>query len=169
MIGRSMFRRVLAGLGGLLAIFHVWLLASQAGAGRLTEPGLVLRWTLAAGLLAALFGLRQSGASLVRGRGAVAVWLLAALLHAPALPREHDGLASPALPETATAVLQVAAASLVVGLGLALIAAIAASGFPGPIARYRLPQACAGSVVRGRRMLFIVPRPPPLRHPRIRW
>jgi hypothetical protein len=163
-----MFRRVLVGLGGLLAIFHGWLLASQVGAGQLTEPGLVLRWTLAGGLLAVLVGRRRSGASLVGGRGAVAVWLLAALLHAPAMPVERHALASPALPQAATAVLQVAAASLVVGLGLALIAAISAGGLIGPIAEYRPPTGCLGLAIRGQRDLLIVPRPPPLRPP-LNW
>ena len=37
-------RKILAGLGALLALFHVWLFAGQIWSGRLSEPGLLVRW-----------------------------------------------------------------------------------------------------------------------------
>ena len=120
-----MLRRTLVALGGLLALFHGWLLGSQLWAGQLAEPGLVLRWAIAAGLVAALIGLRRSGGSMFWGRKAVCIWLLAALLHAPAMAGEQVGYESPALPEAVTAVIQIAAASVIVGLGLVLFAALA--------------------------------------------
>ena len=58
-------RKILAGLGALLALFHVWLFAGQIWSGRLSEPGLLVRWVLAAGLIAALVGLHRRGAPLV--------------------------------------------------------------------------------------------------------
>src|SRR5688572_27725663 len=92
-----MFRRLAAALGGLLVLFHLWLFGSQLLDGRLTELGPILRWLMALGLMAALAGLRCRGASLVKGRTAVAIWLLAALLHGPAIAGDTPGHASPAL------------------------------------------------------------------------
>ena len=118
-----MFRRLAAAFGGLLVLFHLWLFGSQMLDGRLTELGPVLRWLMAFGLVAALAGLRRSGASLVRGRTAVALWLLVALLHGPAIAdtTRHN---SPALAEVVTTLAQIASASVALGLGLALVAAL---------------------------------------------
>lgn len=164
-----MFRRILVGLGGLLALFHGWLLASQLWAGQLAEPGLVLRWAVAGGLLAALVGLRRSGRSMVWGRGAIAIWLLAALLHAPAVAGDRLEHESPALPEAVTAVLQIAAASVVVGLGLLLIASMERSRSARLPGASRPVLALVPGTARGLRALSSVPRPPPSRPPFARW
>ena len=119
-----MFRRLAAALGGLLVLFHLWLFGSQLLDGRLTELGPVLRWLMAAGLVAALAGLHRSGASLFRGRKAISIWLLAALLHGPAMAGGTLAHESPALAEVVTALAQIAAASLALGLGLALLAGL---------------------------------------------
>jgi hypothetical protein len=119
-----MFRRVAVALGGLLVLFHAWLLGSQLWGGQLEEPGLVLRWVIGMGLVAALAGLRRRGASMFWGRKAVAIWLLAALLHGPALTSSADQHASPAIPESVTALVQIAAASVALGFGLLLVALI---------------------------------------------
>src|SRR5688500_4038489 len=50
----AMFRRLAAAIGGLLVLFHLWLFGSQLLDGRLTELGPVLRWLVAAGLVAAM-------------------------------------------------------------------------------------------------------------------
>jgi hypothetical protein len=75
--------------GAALIAFHGWLLASQAAAGRLAEPGVALRWLLAAALVATLMALRQSRHSMW-GRNGVAIWVLAALLHGPAVASAND-------------------------------------------------------------------------------
>lgn len=155
-----MFRRIAAGLGGLLVLFHLWLFGSQLWEGQLAELGPVLRWAMAAGLAGALVGLRRSGASLVHGRKAVAIWLLAALLHAPAMG-DSQAPPSPALAEVVTTIVQVAAASLSLGLGLALLALV--------LRRVPARQlAIARAVGRGRvrpldpgRSLHVTSRPPP--------
>ena len=116
-----MFRRIVAAAGGLLVLFHAWLFGSRLLDGQLTELGPILRWVMAAGLVAALVGLHRGGASLVRGRKAVSIWLLAALLHAPAMAGDSVEHASPALAEVVTTLVEVAA-SLALGLGLALLA-----------------------------------------------
>lgn len=163
MVPLAMWRRTLTVLGALLVLFHAWLLGGQLWDGQLADPGLLLRWSLAAGLLASLVGLRRRGASLMGGRKAVAIWLLAALLHAPAVG--PSGLDSPALPEAVATVLEFAVASVIVGLGLVLLAAIAR----GPLARPRAAGRLAAARIPGaghrRRTLPVAPRPPPSRAP----
>lgn len=168
-IGSSMVRRILVGLGGLIGLFHGWLLVSQLWAGQLADPGLVLRWAVAGGLLTALVGLHRTGRSMVWGRGAIAIWLLAALLHAPAVAGDRIAQESPALPETVTAVLQIAAASVIVGLGLLLIASIGRAGSASPACACGPVLAVAARPDRGLRALSRVPRPPPSRTPFARW
>jgi hypothetical protein len=94
-----MLRRLLSGAGAALGLFHVWLFGRQAMEGALASPGLLLKWLAAFGLAAALVALRRKGVSLVRGRKAVAVWVLAALLHAPAIGERVSALDIPAVPE----------------------------------------------------------------------
>lgn len=155
-----MARRAFAVVAGLLIMFHVWLFGSQLWEGHLAEPGLVLRWVIAAGLVAALVVLWRSGASLIWGRQTVCIWLLAALLHGPAMA-DSSGQTAPALPETVTAVLQIAAGSVIAGLGLALLVALAGARILRPSARYRrvLVRRCASS--EAERSLHLAPRPPP--------
>jgi hypothetical protein len=158
-----MYRRILVSLGGLLALFHGWLLWSQLWSGQLAEPGLVLRWAVAGGLLAALVALRRSGVSAFWGRRAIAVWLLATLLHAPAAAGERIGHDSPALPEAVTALIEIAAASVIVGLGLVLLASIAGGLLARPLAAHRPALARVCGTVRLQRVLRFAPRPPPAR------
>ena len=91
----------------MLVAFHGWLFATQVAAGRLEDPWLVFRWTIAVGLIAALVAIRRSGASIWSRQG-IAVWVLAALLHGPAVATDFsDSVNKLALPETvATSVLQ---------------------------------------------------------------
>jgi hypothetical protein len=119
-----MFRRIAAALGGLLVLFHLWLFGSQLLDGRLTELGPVLRWLMAAGLVVALAGLHRTGASLFRGRKPISIWLLAALLHGPAIAGGTLAHESPALAEVVTALVQIASASAAFGLGLLLLAGL---------------------------------------------
>ena len=157
-----MFRRLPAALGGTLVLFHGWLLASQILKGELSDPGLVLRWMVAGGLVTALATLRRRGGSMFLGRKAISIWLLAALLHGPVVAGAvaHDG--SPALPEAVTALVQIAAASIAVGLGLVLLVARLA----GRLALAFDALAGAGlSHVRAfytARVLPFAPRPPPV-------
>jgi len=157
-----MFRRTIGGAAGLLVLFHVWLLGSQLWDGRFAEPGLVLRWTIAAGLVGALIALRRTGAPIVWGRKTVSIWLLAALLHGPTLAAGAGRFESPALPEAVTAVIQIAAASVMLGLGLALLAALAACVFAAHRSYLRaLPVLTCGLGDRPT-VPHVAPRPPPL-------
>ena len=110
--------------GAALVGFHVWLLASQWAAGRLvSDPALLFRWAAALVLAAALFWLGREGSSLF-SRRAVVIWLLAALLHAPAVASQTGDLQT--LPETAaTLVMQAAVTVGLLGVTIAALWLIA--------------------------------------------
>ena len=104
---RSLARTTAVVAGAMLVAFHGWLFAAQVAAGRLEDPWLIFRWTVAAGLVAAMIAICRGGAS-VWSRQGIAVWVLAALLHGPAVATDFSGsINSLALPETVvTSVLQ---------------------------------------------------------------
>jgi hypothetical protein len=164
-----MLRRVVPVLGAMLVLFHAWLLVSQLWDGRLADPGLILRWAIAAGLVGALVGLRQSGGSMLWGRKAVSIWLLAALLHGPAVVGEHSRSESPALPEAVTVVIQIAAASVILGLGLALLAALAAGVRSDRRVRLRPAPIRSHSGSNPYPLHRFAPRPPPVRSSFTQW
>jgi hypothetical protein len=120
---RSALRVASVVAGAVLVAFHGWLFAGQIADGRLADPWLVFRWIAAAGLIAALATVRVRGGS-IWGKQGVAIWLLAAVLHGPAVvANSSNALDALALPETAvTSVLQL----IVTGLGLALLTAMMA-------------------------------------------
>ncbi len=158
-----MLRKILSGLGALLALFHVWLFAGQIWSGELADPGLLFRWLLAAGLIAALVGLRRQGAPLFFGRQAIAVWLLAALLHGPALATRLDDGFSPMVPEVVATIGQIASALAGLTLAIAVLAAGAATIVAPALfllgLAHRLPRRTAVVLARSGRS----PRPPPAR------
>ena len=153
-------RRAAAVLGGVLVLFHVWLFLDRLWHGQLADAASLLRWAVAGGLTAGLWALHRRGVSLVRGRKAIAIWVLAALLHAPAVVGEHQAGHAPALAEVVTTVAQILGA-LSVGLALILLAVA--------LRRQVAPQlARARAVARGRvrpyaagRSLHCSSRPPP--------
>src|SRR6188508_2835865 len=102
-----MIRASLALAGAALIGFHGWLFAGQIAAGRFEDPWVVFRWIAAAGLVAALVAVRRDGVSIL-GRKSIAIWVLAALLHGPAIASDlQTDFNSFALPETvAASVLQ---------------------------------------------------------------
>ena len=118
-----MVRRVLGTAAALLAAFHLWLFAGQLWSGELGDLALVSRWIIAGGLTAALINLHRRGFSLVRGRHAIAVWLLAALLHGPALARNLD-LVPPSMPEVVSTIVQTIAGIGTIGTLLLVLLSI---------------------------------------------
>ena len=143
-----MFGRSVLVLGALLGGFHLWLLGNQAWSGQLSEPDLILRWAAALALAAGLVTLSRRGESLV-GRRAVVIWLLAALLHGPALGNDLDGFATPSLPEAVATLGQVLASVSVLALTLLAFA----SRRPRPSFSRRIGRA------------FVTPFGSPLLHP----
>lgn len=109
---RALARTTAVCSGALLLAFHGWLFANQAAAGRLEDPWLLFRWLVALGLTAALVAIRRNGRS-VWSRQGIAVWVLAALLHGPAVAgNAGHALDSLALPEAvATSILQLVTAT----------------------------------------------------------
>jgi hypothetical protein len=155
-----MLRRSVLGLGALLGGFHLWLLANQASSGQLSEPGVILRWLIAFALGTGLVAIKRRGGSLI-SRQAVAMWVLAAVLHGPALGNDVDGFATPALPEVVATVAQAAAA--VSALGLALLTLIALTlWFAHTGTGLVLPAApVSAGVLSALRSSGFLPRPPP--------
>src|SRR5215212_8722411 len=118
-----MIRLSLALAGGALVTFHGWLFAAQVAAGRLDDPWLVFRWVAAALLVAALIAARRAESSIF-GRKSVAIWVLAALLHGPAISDLQADFNSIALPETVASTVVQLLSSTALGAGLWLLAAL---------------------------------------------
>ena len=158
-----LIKRTLGLLGGAMAAFHGWLFVAQAADGRLEDPWLVFRWVAAASLIAALVAVRRNGDSLWSRKG-VAIWVLAALLHAPAVAGDA-GTVSFALPESAaTSVIEIlASAALAFGLwtlaGLLRPRRVVARPVPGPV----LGLAAASGYLAASITPQFCPRPPPAR------
>jgi len=108
----------------VLLAFHGWLLATQWAAGRLFEPGVIVRWLAAIAIGVSLTALYRSGASVI-GRKSMVIWLLAALLHGPAIAsRTGADLNLNAIPESAiTVVLQSTTIAAAIGLTFLLFTA----------------------------------------------
>ena len=102
--------------GALLVAFHVWLLAGSVSSGEFLEPERLFRWVIAAGLAAGIILLRRQGAALF-GRRAMVVWLVAGLLHVPAIANRLDSFDAP----VAASLTELALVSVAVGLGLRLV------------------------------------------------
>jgi hypothetical protein len=162
LMSRFRFLRQALILAGIALIgFHGWLFASQVADGRLGDPWVIFRWAAAAGLVAALVAVRRGGHSFF-GRKGIAIWVLAALLHGPAVTGRTD-LTSVALPETlATVVLQIASTTAL-GFGLWLLAAlVAVRRSPRVALRAFVPAFSAAGPLACGHALQLSPRPPPL-------
>jgi hypothetical protein len=152
----AVLRASAACTGLFLAGFHAWLLAQQAWAGQL-QYATSLRWVLAFGVVGGLVALRREGASL-RGRRATALWVLAAVLHAPAL---SDGSLPAQLAETSDVAIQMAGAVLGVAMAFSLARLAHARHSEPPLS----PLAAALPAIAIRRVSVghaFLPRPPPV-------
>ncbi|HUF48786.1 MAG TPA: hypothetical protein VMM93_13295 [Vicinamibacterales bacterium] len=158
-----MVRGALVSAGALLVAFHVWLFAGQIWSGELAHPGVALQWVVAGVLVWALGRLRRQGESMFRGRRAVAVWLLAALLHAPAVADRLDAPGALALPEV-VATLASSAIGTTAAVGFVLLLGLLA----GLVGRFRPVVGFRPSRIRSigpysyDSFLRFAPRPPPL-------
>ena len=141
-------------------MFHGWLFVSQAVAGRLWDPWVIFRWLAAAALIAGLAALHRRGNRLVSRKG-IALWLLAALLHGPAIA-DNENFQTFAIPEAAaTSVLQVLS-SAGLAISLWMLATLLAARRTALRRRPSLPSAVAVSnrFAAGHAARFS-PRPPP--------
>jgi hypothetical protein len=157
-----LINRTLALAGGALAVFHGWLFASQAAAGRLEDPWVIFRWMAAAALILALVAVHQRGTP-VWGRKGIAIWLLAALLHGPAIA-DNESFKTFALPEAAAASVLQLVSSAGVALTLWMLATLLAARRTTARPLRALVPIIAGTArfAAGHASRF-APRPPPLR------
>ena len=96
-VGRTAWRMLsaLLGLGtATLVAFHVWLFWGQWQLGQLADPLLAVKWGGSALIVATLVALQRRGIPLFRGRQALVIWTLAAVIHVGA-----DSTAIAASPE----------------------------------------------------------------------
>jgi hypothetical protein len=160
-----MLRRCAFAAGALLAAFHAWLLAAQVWSGHVAQPDVLLRWVVAGALVAGLIALGRRRQPLVFGRQAVAVWLLAALLHGPALANDLDGFATPSMPEATVTLVQssLVATALALALLVMWLRGVVAGAAPrvGALSLAPVP-ARRVDALSG---LGFRPRPPPLHQP----
>jgi hypothetical protein len=154
----GVFAPLMAVAGTLLAAFHAWLLGKQAWTGQL-DYDTSLRWLLAFGLVCALLALRRYGVSL-RGRRATALWVLAAMLHGPALADAvQPGAPVPA--EASGVAIQIAGAAV----GLALVIAFARIARSRRVMDSRAPLAGPSRLANVPQLVVtsaFLPRPPPI-------
>lgn len=156
-----MIRRALLLVGAALAAFHVWLFAGQVWSGALTDPGLIFRWLLAAGLIGGLVILKRQGESLVWGRKAVALWVLAALLHGPALANRIESPGAVPIPEIVVSLTQsIAGLIVLVGLGL-FLAGLGARRRPAFVASSCQAACVSAPALHLSAGYRFAPRPPP--------
>ena len=155
-----MIRKVLKTAGALLVLFHVWLFARDAWAGELVDLGLVARWAVAAGLTWALIALRGQGASLGRSRRAVTIWVLAALLHGPAIAGPLEVADLPVAPVVAASLVPAAVTLASLLVLLALGAARWRHSTAVVRLAFRTSHACLGALAPGSHLPF-AQRPPP--------
>lgn len=144
-----------------LAGFHAWLFAGQVAAGRFDDPWVIFRWAAAALLIVALAVIWRTGESMF-GRRSIAIWVLAALLHGPALAA--DGFETFAMPEqAATSILQISS-SLVLVAGLWALAGLLAARRRHVLRLSTLaPVFAAADPLAAGITHHFSPRPPPLR------
>lgn len=119
---KRVIRVVLALAGGTLFGFHGWILANQVAEGGLDDPWVIFRWILATLLVVTLVSLHRQGESMW-GRGAIAVWALAAVLHAPAIAKNSPVDLGP-LPEAAVVTMAQVMSTAALGAGLWLLGAL---------------------------------------------
>lgn len=159
-----MIRAGLAIAGAALVGFHGWLFVGQVAAGRLEDPWLLFRWIAAVTLIAALVAVRRGGESIWE-RKSIAIWVLAALLHGPAIASDlQTDFNSFAMPETvATTVLQIVS-SVALGVSLWLLAGLLLQRRRSVLIHYATVPAfvvAGGRAPRSAR--HFSPRPPPIR------
>jgi hypothetical protein len=93
---RLIWRIVLRLLGSGLVLFHGRMLWQRWADGSLADLSVATQWLASALLLAGLVLVYRRNASLLRGREAVVVWILVALLHGmAAMPADQILAAEP--------------------------------------------------------------------------
>jgi hypothetical protein len=103
-----------------LVVFHASILYNHLLDGRLADPGVAFRWVIGGLLAGSLVAFRRMGISLVRGRRALVIWVLVALLHV-STARTVSAPLFDLTPEDAAIMLVVLPAAAPVLLGAVLL------------------------------------------------
>jgi hypothetical protein len=158
-----MVRKALATAGLLLVLFHGWLFVGQVWTGELADLTVVARWLISGGLVWGLYQLKRQHAPIFFGRKAVALWVLAALLHGPALAERIAAPGDPAIHEIVATVAQIVTGAAAV-VGLVLFTGLLSSTrrrTPTVFTAIRSDHAIEGALAPGTCFRF-APRPPPV-------
>jgi hypothetical protein len=154
----------LAGAAGVVALvaFHVFLLWDRLTGGQMFDPAVALRWVSAAGLIAALVGLRRHGVPLLSGRRALLVWLLVALLHwTTGPPTAASDIPTGDASASLIFVLPSTAATALLGVGLLLATLTTRRARPVLTCSCTVEPCDAGQLSSGWRLLGGARAPPP--------
>ena len=160
---RHLLRILPLGLLAILLAFHAWLLVTSISSGRVLDVGVAVRWLAGLGISGAFVALWRLGVPLVRGRKALVLWVLVAVLHAHAFASAPTTLDT----ESPTAHTLI---SLAVQLGgplasaFGLILAICLVRAARPLVRRRLVLVLTSDTlahVRAGGICIAAPRPPP--------
>ncbi|HSD28508.1 MAG TPA: hypothetical protein VLL75_14495 [Vicinamibacteria bacterium] len=141
----------------LLVVLHASILWDRVVQGRLSDPGVALRWLMAAALTVALLALRRRGVSLFWGRRALVFWLLVLLLHAGASVPQDPG--ERLAPEQLLFVVPAAVAP--VWLLLVLFVWLACRALAGPAVSLARARRDAVPALRRGSLVALAPRAPP--------
>ncbi len=152
-----MLRRTAVTGGTLLALVHAWTLRTQILDGSVAEPAVLARWLVGALLACGLVAVWRAGAGR-HVRHIVALCLLVATLHGPAVVDRMQAPQDQALP-SATLMLEIAASA-----ALSLTALSTASRqtwvYPASTVGLRSRRSAPAKPVAGR-AFAITARPPP--------
>jgi hypothetical protein len=141
----------------LLVVLHALILWDRAVQGRLSDPGVALRWLGAAALTIALLALRRRGVSLFWGRRALVFWLLVLLLHAGASVPPDPG--TRLAPEHLLFVVPAAVGPAC--LLIVLLVTLVCRALAGPAVSLTRTAAGGAPPLRGGFLLGLAPRAPP--------
>jgi hypothetical protein len=89
--GSRFARALLAAPAVALTAFHLVLLAARVADGSVLDPAIAAEWVIGLTLLLGLARMHRAGLSLIRGRGALIMWLLVLILHAVAVVPADGG------------------------------------------------------------------------------
>ena len=160
-VGRSVVAALAVLAGGGLVLLHLGILWSRLEDLSLWRPEVALRWLGALLLLGAGALHRHRGHSLLRGRGALALWILVLLLHAGSSPETLRPLPLSEHPPEAARLLWALPLALA-AVALSLAAALGGAPRPAtPVAAARLRDRIAAAAAALAPRAVEAPRPPP--------
>jgi len=147
-----------------LVAFHGWLLWSHLVGGRPIDASTAARWAVSVAVLVGFRALQRHGVSVFWGKRAVILWLLVVLLHCHAVWNGDAIGVQLGIPESVTALAELAPLVTVIGLLVLIQQWHRASALRRPSwASVEIPVARVAGVPTTAHAVRFLPRPPPLR------